>query len=68
MNREYEILRAELWAKIWGVTSSAANCLRASTCTKYADEFLREFDARFKAKFEEGTFWRDESEAKAKGK
>jgi hypothetical protein len=53
MDKEYEILRAELWAKVWGVTA-AANCLRASTCTQYADEFLHEFDARFKAKFKEG--------------
>ncbi|MDM1294277.1 hypothetical protein HX021_08195 [Sphingobacterium sp. N143] len=44
---EHDKLRKELWAKAWIGTASSSNCTTTSTCNRFADEFLSEFDKRF---------------------
>lgn len=53
MNKDYEIIRAELWKEITVAYTTAANSTSSSGAVTWADKILKEFDERFKERFEE---------------
>lgn len=48
--QEHEIARRQLWASVWNSVANANDCKRTETPTRYADEALIAFDARFSSK------------------
>ena len=44
---EPELMRRKVWIDAWTRTSSASNCQRTTTATRYADAALVEFEKRF---------------------
>lgn len=52
MNRDYEVMKAELWAQAWCACCSSSNVTRKSVCDEYADHAVEQFEKRFKEKLE----------------
>ena len=49
--------RQEVWVKAWNSMASCYNG-KASDCTRYADECLKEFDKRFPTRKSYRSLWR----------
>lgn len=45
--QEHEIARRQVWVSVWNSVSNANDCKRTETATRYADEALIAYDARF---------------------
>lgn len=52
MNKDYEVIRAELWKEVYVAYVSASNSTRADYGKTWADTALIEFDKRFKDRLE----------------
>lgn len=52
MNKDYEVIRAELWKEVYVAYVSASNSTRADYGKNWADDALAEFDKRFKERLE----------------
>lgn len=43
-----EPVKGEYWLKCWIAVASSDNCVASSTCTKYADVMIEQYEKRFK--------------------
>ena len=53
MNKDYEVIRAELWKEIAVAYVGADNSTNCTGAVNWADKILKEFDERFKERFDE---------------